>query len=162
MSTLGTVFSDWINKMEEAMFLFAKHSNTTVLPENNGTTIIQGNVRASPGLIYLSYITLPVFLVVGLYGNTLTLIVTRSKKYKTSFHGVLIAAMAITDITYLLLAPFSKQFVNRPVWTGCTCLGDRRLQHLFPLLPSLQDHFCRARCYHLPRKVRTVLVPHES
>ena len=99
------------------MFLFANHSNistianTTVLQENNGTTIVQENVRASPGLIYLSYITLPVVLVVGLCGNTLTLIVTRSKTYKTSFHGILIAAMAITDIAYLLTAPFNRQFV---------------------------------------------------
>ena len=103
--------------MEEAMFLFANHSNistsadTTVLPENNGTTVVQGNVRASLGLIYLSYITQPVFLVVGLCGNSLTLIVTRSKTYRTSFHGILIAAMAITDTTYLLSATFSKQYV---------------------------------------------------
>ena len=66
------------------------------------------SVSPSDGLLYLSYVTLPLFLAIGLGGNTLTLLVTRSKTYTSTFHGVLIAALAVNDIVYLLCAPFEK------------------------------------------------------
>ena len=88
--------------------------NTTIFFENNETNTKQAAaISASPGLVYLSYITLPIFLVVGLSGNSMTIAVTLSKTYRASFHGILITAMAFTDITYMLAVPFSKPFVQK-------------------------------------------------
>ena len=87
--------------------------NITIIQEINETNTRQvAVISASPGVVYLSYITLPIFLVVGMCGNSLTIAVIFSKTYRASFHGILITAMAFTDITYMLTVPFSKPFVQ--------------------------------------------------
>ena len=68
-------------------------------------------ISASPGLVYVSYITLPIILAVGLCGNSLTVIVSRSKTYRTTCHGILITAMAANDFLYILTIPFSGTYV---------------------------------------------------
>ena len=89
----------------------ASIENSTLLPEYNGTSPQGFNIRPSVGVVYLSYITLPLFAVVGIFGNTLTIIVARHKEYRTTSHGLLITVMAVTDIMYLLIEPFSKKFM---------------------------------------------------
>ena len=85
--------------------------NTTMSPTITQENVVPKSVTASDGLLYISYITLPLFLVFGLCGNSLTLIVTRSKAYTSTFHGLLIAALAVIDIMYLLCFPFHKGFI---------------------------------------------------
>ena len=84
--------------------------NTTVIMTTEGG-VVPKKVSPSDGLIYLSYVTLPLFVVVGLGGNTMTLIVTRSKAYTSTFHGILIATLAAIDVVYLLCSPFERAFV---------------------------------------------------
>ena len=89
----------------------ASFENATLLAEYNGTSPKELNIRPSVGVVYLSYITLPLFVVVGIFGSTLTIIVSRHKEYRTTSHGLLITAMAVTDIIYLLVEPFSNKLM---------------------------------------------------
>ena len=89
----------------------ASIENATLLPEYNGTSPQGFNIRPSVGVVYLSYITLPLFAVVGIIGNILTIIAARHKEYRTTSHGLLITTMAVTDIIYLLIEPFGKKFM---------------------------------------------------
>ena len=68
-------------------------------------------ISASPGLVYVSYITLSIILVVGLCKNPLTMIVSKSKTYIITCQGILITAMAANDIIYILTIPFSGAYV---------------------------------------------------
>ena len=102
----------WTNASAGAEGNISINGNTTALDDTLGSNVAQKSVEASSGLIYLSKICLPVFLVVGLGGNCLTIIVAGSKIFRSSFHGVLIMAMAVADILYLLCVPFSKSFIQ--------------------------------------------------
>ena len=50
--------------------------------------------------------------IAGLCGNLLTLMVTASRAYRRTAHGVYITAMAIADITFLLTQPLNRGFVH--------------------------------------------------
>ena len=104
----------WMNSTVELSTALATLSNnTTFFADNNGSNLIQKHpkARAEPWLMYVSYISVPLLLVVGLCGNTLTIMVTRSRHYRHSSHGVYLTAMAVSDIIFLLAFPFSKRFI---------------------------------------------------
>ena len=48
----------------------------------------------------------------GLCGNVLTLMVTTSRAYRNTAHGLYITAMAVADITFLLTQPLNRAFVH--------------------------------------------------
>ena len=62
-------------------------------------------------LEYVSNISVPVLLLVGIVGNTLTLIIARSKLYRYSSHGIYLTALVIADVTFLLTFPFNKKIM---------------------------------------------------
>ena len=49
---------------------------------------------------------------IGLGGNVLTLMVTTSRSYRNTAHGLYITAMAVADITFLLAQPLNRGFVH--------------------------------------------------
>ena len=106
----------------------APFENATLLPEYDGTSPKELNIRPSVGVVYLSYITLPLFVVVGIFGNILTIIISRHKEYRTTSHGLLITAMAVTDIIYLarfaaIASPLKARLVitRRTTWIAVAC-----------------------------------------
>ena len=86
--------------------------NTTTLPDQNETVFTHDNIRVSAGLLYTSYLIMPLFLIAGICGNTLTLIVSRCKEFRSTFHGILIAAIAVADMVHLLTIHFSDRSVH--------------------------------------------------
>ena len=64
-------------------------------------------------LVYVSYVVVPLFFILGMGGNILTVLITRSKIYKHSSHGVFLRTIALNDIVFLLAFPFNKHFVHR-------------------------------------------------
>ena len=91
------------------------HVNSTILSLDNDASTIAARkpaVKAEPWLIYLSYVAVPLLLVVGLAGNSLTIVITRSRLYRHSSHGVYLTAMAVSDIIFLLAFPFTKRFTH--------------------------------------------------
>ena len=51
---------------------------------------------------------LPILLFVGVFGNAFTIIVMRSKKFRSSPTGVFLTALALSDLTFILTFPFAK------------------------------------------------------
>ena len=86
--------------------------NSATLYKGNTSTIDQFGEGADIWLIYLSYLVVPLFFVLGLCGNLLTILITRCRLYRYSSHGIYLRAMAFNDIIFLLAFPFNKQFVH--------------------------------------------------
>ena len=63
-------------------------------------------------LVYVSYVIVPLFFILGIGGNILTVLITRRKLYKHSSHGVFLRTIALNDIVFLLTFPFNKHFVH--------------------------------------------------
>ena len=98
--------------LQEYQVIISTEESRDVLQSNKLTpTSHVAAISASLGLVYLSYITLPIILVVGLSENSLTMIVSRSKTYRTTYHGILITAMAAKDSIYILTIPVSGTYV---------------------------------------------------
>ena len=115
---LYLTFSDQYRVMEDSW-----NSSTTILTatfnQDNTTSFLQyigldhtHKARAATWLTFISYICVPFLLLIGLCGNSLTVIVTRGRMYRHSSHGVYLTAMAISDIIFLLAFPFSKHFIH--------------------------------------------------
>ena len=62
-------------------------------------------------MFMLQYITLPLFLVAGLFGNILTILTMASKQFSHLTSRYLLIALAISDTTLLLTQPFNKLWV---------------------------------------------------
>ena len=60
-----------------------------------------------------SYITVPLLFAVGLVGNILTIIAMRSRRFQQSSTGVYLTALALSDMTFILVFPFSKSTANQ-------------------------------------------------
>ena len=86
--------------------------NTTYKLDVNATSTVPENGSAATLLIYVSYFVVPTFFILGLFGNFLTILVTRNRLYKYSSHGIFLRTMALNDIIFLLAFPFNKQFVH--------------------------------------------------
>ena len=56
----------------------------------------------------ISCSVVPLLLLIGLFGNTFTIIVMRSKRYRSSSTGVYLTALALSDVTFILAFPFVK------------------------------------------------------
>ena len=100
--------------LQENQVIISTEQNRGILQNINLTHsnhVHVATISARPGLVYVSYITLPIILAVGLSGNSLTMIVSRSKTYRATFHGILITATAAKNSIYILTIPFSGTYV---------------------------------------------------
>ncbi|XP_050409643.1 growth hormone secretagogue receptor type 1-like, partial [Patella vulgata] len=60
----------------------------------------------------IGYLAIPVFLVIGLSGNTLTIIVMLSQQFRKMSFSVILVALALSDTTLIIMLPFNKGFVR--------------------------------------------------
>ena len=63
-------------------------------------------------LVYVSYVIVPLFFVLGIAENILTILITRHKLYRNTSHGVFLRTIAMNDLIFLILFPFNKRFVH--------------------------------------------------
>ncbi|XP_063429698.1 neuromedin-U receptor 2-like [Mytilus trossulus] len=66
---------------------------------------------ALEGLEYVNIILLPTCLVVGVFGNLITIFIMNSKAFSKMGSRYFLAALAVSDVTLLLAQPFNKMFV---------------------------------------------------
>lgn len=62
-------------------------------------------------LSYINYFLLPLLLVLGLTGNTLTIIIMQTKRYTHLTSRIFLIALALSDSVLLLTQPFNKNFI---------------------------------------------------
>ncbi|KAK3092773.1 hypothetical protein FSP39_007072 [Pinctada imbricata] len=62
-------------------------------------------------LNYVNYVILPVFLVLGLTGNTLTILAMNTKRFANQTSRLFLTALSLSDSVLLLTQPFNKLFV---------------------------------------------------
>lgn len=113
--------STTISMLSTVQDLYLGHNNTTdglgtesVSGDTNATFLTTAAPKSSSVDIStkVSYVTVPVFGVLGLTGNILTIIIMRSKYFRMSTTGVFLTALALSDTTFILISPFTKTFVK--------------------------------------------------
>ena len=75
-------------------------------------------------LDYINYGLLPFLLLLGLTGNTLTLLVMNTKKFANQTSRLFLTALSISDTTLLLAQPFNKAFVIQLFGVDLRALSD--------------------------------------
>ena len=94
----------------------------TALPFTNSTDITLSSWRNGTGyrfstsfsvtwFTYTSLVISVVLVVVGLFGNTVTIILMRNLPFRANAHGIYLTALAAADIASLIVAPIRKRFV---------------------------------------------------
>ncbi|KAK2140932.1 hypothetical protein LSH36_1201g00044 [Paralvinella palmiformis] len=75
----------------------------------------------------IGYVVVPTFLLVGLFGNTMTVIVMRHSLFRATSIAIILVALSLSDSALLLMVPFNKLFVQKYLgfdvralhWFGC-------------------------------------------
>ena len=78
-------------------------------------------------LQWFGYVTLPVLLITGVVGNTMSMVIMRKPVFRHMCFSVLITALSISDIVISIMIPFNKQVVmdllkwdiRSQGWFGC-------------------------------------------
>ena len=86
---------------------FLNKSNVSTTNITSVTPALSGSASVSWTTI-TTYIIVPLLIVLGLLGNTFTIIVMRSKRFQHSSTGVYLTALALSDLAFLLMFPFVK------------------------------------------------------
>ncbi len=85
---------------------------------------------------YMGYVSVPVLLVVGLTGNTLTIIVMRTKSFKAFALSYILIALAISDITLNIMLPFNKMFLRHLLGVDIRTLSEESCKIFYWLFRS--------------------------
>ncbi|KAK3093322.1 hypothetical protein FSP39_014080 [Pinctada imbricata] len=89
-----------------------ENCTTTINIIDDKTTAIANHIVIVV-LNYVNYVLLPVFLVLGLTGNTLTIMVMNNKKFVNQTSTLFLTALSLSDTVLLLTQPFNKVFVMK-------------------------------------------------
>ncbi|XP_061169026.1 histamine H2 receptor-like [Saccostrea echinata] len=87
------------------------------------TSATQTLKKAMEILSYTNYVLLPVLLVLGLTGNTLTIIIMQTKRYSHLTSRLFLIALALSDSVLLLTQPLNKNFVLMYLGTDLRALS---------------------------------------
>ena len=89
---------------------------STILTENDAVTL-ESSTRSflnstkgeiSSIILYINYVFLPVSIIMGIVGNSLTILVMRSERYIGSPSSYLLILLAFADLVAVLSQPFNK------------------------------------------------------
>ncbi|OWF42000.1 C-C chemokine receptor type 2-like [Mizuhopecten yessoensis] len=80
--------------------------------------------RVLNGLGYFDYFYFPTFLLLGLVGNTMTIIIMNNKSFSKLNSRLLLICLAFSDTLLLLTQPFNKKFVIKMLGTDLRALSD--------------------------------------
>lgn len=97
-------------------------NNHNMSSTKNTTSCLLSNQFAMIG-----YIIVPTFLIIGLFGNTMTIIVMRNSLFRRTSIAMILVALSLSDSTLLVMVPFNKLFLQKYLgldvralhWLGC-------------------------------------------
>ena len=105
--------------MDSANFSFVVSTGMTAEMNfsNSSPSTWQNRDMRAPSRVYsitwITYINLiasVVLLLLGLFGNTVTIILMRKKPFRANAHGIYLTALAVADTASLIVAPIRKRF----------------------------------------------------
>ena len=82
---------------------------TTAIPQPTDDQQLLQNVKNA--MFMFQYISLPLFLVIGLFGNLMTIATMASKQFSNLTSRYILIALAISDTTLILTQPFNKIWI---------------------------------------------------
>ncbi|XP_041349384.1 growth hormone secretagogue receptor type 1-like [Gigantopelta aegis] len=96
--------------------------------------------RTGPYTDYAGKITLPVALLVGLVGNTITVVTMVTKPFRSMTWSILLTSLAVVDNVVLLAVPFNKPFIAELLGVD---------------IPSMNTATCKV--YHFIRRISKMI-----
>ncbi|XP_062591919.1 growth hormone secretagogue receptor type 1-like [Saccostrea cucullata] len=85
--------------------------NTTILSSGTiNTTMLTSETSSITIFDYINYVFLPVSVLLGVVGNSLTVLVMRTDRFSGSPFSCLLIVLALSDLVALLSQPFNKAF----------------------------------------------------
>ncbi|KAK2142160.1 hypothetical protein LSH36_989g00009 [Paralvinella palmiformis] len=106
-------------------------SNSTLIPnvesDLSHEVALNSSFSLDKHLYLINYIVWPVILLVGLFGNVMTMVVLQSKTFRITPTVRVLCALSLSDTILILMTPFNKQFFQRVIgldvrglhWVGC-------------------------------------------
>ncbi|XP_046579528.1 C-C chemokine receptor type 1-like [Haliotis rubra] len=82
-------------------------TNTT----DGGDDIADGNKKIAR-VDYIGYVIVPLFFILGICGNTLTITVMLGKKFRARTSSLILIALSVSDMIYTFIMPFNKKFLR--------------------------------------------------
>ena len=79
----------------------------------------------------LSYVTVPLFTLIGLIGNGITVCVMFGKLFRQKSIGVYLAALAFSDTAFIIVSPFTKSFIKDMFTYDPTALSETGCKMFF-------------------------------
>ena len=76
------------------------------------------------GFYIAGYVITPLFLIIGLIGNAITIVTMSSKEFSHLTSRYILIALALSDTTLLLTQPFNKLFVRKMIGYDVRALSD--------------------------------------
>ncbi|XP_045215293.2 leukotriene B4 receptor 1-like [Mercenaria mercenaria] len=93
-------------------------TNSTVSPPKQSFAELQNSFYVA------SYVLTPIFLVIGLFGNGVTIFTMASKSFSNMTSRYILIALALSDTTLLLTQPFNKLFLRKLIGYDVRAMSD--------------------------------------
>ncbi|XP_021348429.1 allatostatin-A receptor-like [Mizuhopecten yessoensis] len=102
----------------------------TFTNDTKRSQVVDKTTLPSP-IDYVGYVVVPLFLVLGICGNTVTIIVMQSKMFRYMTVSVILTALSISDTTLIVLLPFNKAFVRKLLGLDVRALSESGCKAFF-------------------------------
>ncbi|KAK2141532.1 hypothetical protein LSH36_1086g00017 [Paralvinella palmiformis] len=133
--------SEQLSTAEDPMTTTLSISDQTTIDQSNVTRITDNNTESDSSstnnsvsrmmtverLQMVKRVVVPTFLLVGLFGNTMTIIAMGHSLFRVTPIAIILVALSLSDSALLLMVPFDKLFVQKYLgfdvrvlhWFGC-------------------------------------------
>lgn len=119
---------------ESSGFNVTELPNTTI---NVDLPLASGGFQDIQDAFYIvGYIISPTFLLIGLFGNAITIVTMMSKEFSDLTSRYILIALAISDTTLLLTQPFNKLFVRKLIGYDVRALSDLSCKIFFHIFKT--------------------------
>ena len=109
---METTLVPWENTTTDETSFISTSDIVSRVTTSSSETSMDSAQGAETWLTYVSYVTVPLLLVAGICGNSLTIMVTTGRHYRRSSHSLYLTAMAVADIMFLLAYTLTKTQIH--------------------------------------------------
>lgn len=113
-----------------------------------------------------NYVILPTFLVIGLFGNSLTIATMVSKEFRNLTSRYILICLALSDTTLILTQPFNKLFVRKLLGYDVRAISDvgcKTFFHIFKTAKMTSSWLIVLLCFErfvavvIPLKAKSII-----
>jgi len=88
-------------------------NTSKIIIDSTNCSNVSISMTPTPNDDYVGYISVPLLLVIGICGNTMTIIVMRNAQFRSTTFSLILKVLALSDMLLIVLLPFNKVFVRR-------------------------------------------------